>query len=122
MNDNTTKLLEQLAQKLGTTAEYLWSVLVKQAFVSAITDLIYVVIILFAGYGLFRLHKLFSKVEENGDCIYEDYEDVTIKPMIIVTSIWAFLFILCFFSIGNIINGFINPEYWALNEVLDAFK
>lgn len=121
MNDNTTKLIEQLAQKLGTTAEYLWSVLLKQAFVSAITDLMYLILVLLGGYGLFKLHKFLSKVEDNGDCIYED-AGFTVAVMIVATVIWAILFIVCFFSLGNIINGFFNPEYWALNEVLDTLK
>jgi len=122
MNDQTTKLLEQLAQKLGTTAEYLWGVLIKQAFVSAVTDLIYFIIVLIAGFGLFKLHKFLAKSNENGDCIYEDWEEVSIPPMILFAIIWAILFIACFFSIGNIINGFLNPEYWALSEILDTLK
>lgn len=31
MNEQTTKLIEQLAKELGTTAEYLWTVLLKQS-------------------------------------------------------------------------------------------
>lgn len=41
MNEQTVKLVEQLAQKLGTTTEYLWNVLIKQAPISAAIDMIY---------------------------------------------------------------------------------
>lgn len=35
MEEKTIKLIEQLAQKLGTTTEYLWAVLLKQAPIDA---------------------------------------------------------------------------------------
>ena len=35
MNEATAKLIEELAAKLGTTAEHLWGVLVRQAPISA---------------------------------------------------------------------------------------
>lgn len=37
MNEQTTKLIEQLATKLGTTVEYLYNVLIQQARVEIIT-------------------------------------------------------------------------------------
>jgi hypothetical protein len=42
--------------------------------------------------------------------------------MIALTIIWGVCIIACFFSIGNIINGFFNPEYWALKEILSSCK
>lgn len=53
MNEGTERLLTQLAEKLGTTTEYLWAVLLKQAPIDAIGQL--VSIVLFAcltGIGL----------------------------------------------------------------------
>ena len=119
MNEQTTKLIEQLAQKLGTTAEYLWTVLLKQAPISAATDALYFILVIIAGIGLWKLHRYLSK--ERGEyehSIYYDQEETVIIPMVIIAIIWGICFIACFFSIGNIINGFFNPEYWALKEVL----
>lgn len=119
MNDQTLKLVEQLAQKLGTTAEYLWQVLLNQAAISAATDLIYLVLTIFAGFALYRLHKYLSKEPEGSSySIYEDEEELAVIPMVFVLIAWLVVFIVCFFSIGNIINGFFNPEYWALNQIL----
>jgi predicted PurR-regulated permease PerM len=39
MNDNLSNILAALAQKLGTTVDYLWPLLVKQARVEAIIAL-----------------------------------------------------------------------------------
>jgi phosphotransferase system glucose/maltose/N-acetylglucosamine-specific IIC component len=123
MNEQTTKLIEQLAQKLGTTAEYLWTVLVKQAPISAATDALYFILVIIGGIFLWKLHKYLSKErgEYKHSIYYDEEENVTI-PMFIAVIIWAILFIVCFSSIGNIINGFFNPEYWALKEVLGACK
>ena len=121
MNDQTAKLLEQLAQKLGTTASYLWSVLLKQAFINAITDLLYLVLTIIGGFLLCKLHKHFSLENDNCDNIYYDNDYLGIV-MAIAAIIWGAIAIVCFFSIGNIINGFFNPEYWALDRILSSIK
>ena len=40
MNDQTVQLLRELAEKFGTTTEHLWGVLIKQAYISGVGDLI----------------------------------------------------------------------------------
>ncbi len=40
MSEKTEQLLRELAQKLGTTAEHLWGVLIKQAYVDSIIGII----------------------------------------------------------------------------------
>lgn len=116
MNEQATKLIEQLAQKLGTTTEYLWSILLKQAPISAMIDLIYLIIATIMGIVLWKLHKYFAKEDE-----YEDRAEVKLT-MVVLTFVWIMFFTICFFSIGDIINGFFNPEYWALKEILRACK
>ncbi len=119
MNEQATKLIEQLAQKLGTTAEYLWAVLLKQAPISAMVDLVYLVIVIIMGIGMYKLHKYCTKeTGEYKESIYEDNGEFVRPAMVILTIVWVIFFIICFFSIGNIVNGFFNPEYWALKEVL----
>ena len=121
MNEQTTKLIEQLAKKLGTTAEYLWTVLLKQAPISAMIDLVYLVIVTITGIGLYKLHKYCTKeTGEYKESIYEDKGELVIPAMVVLATAWVIFFIACFFSIGNIINGFFNPEYWALKEILGA--
>lgn len=121
MNEQTAKLVEQLAQKLGTTTEYLWSVLLRQAPISALTDLIYFVLVCIGGVFILKAHKNFSKENERRDSKYYD-NDALAPIMIVVVVIWTVLFLAAFFSIGNIVNGFFNPEYWALDEILSSLK
>lgn len=50
MDEKYYELLERIATKLGTTAEHLWGVMVKQAPISGITDLISIVVLIAAAF------------------------------------------------------------------------
>lgn len=127
MNDQQTKLIEQLAQKLGTTTEYLWGVLVRQAFIDSIGSLFQMAIIVLYGIILYRLHKRFIK-EEKIEGSYNAFQNTyyryesTIYIMFLGLVIFIILAFIAFFAIGDVINGFINPEYWALEKVLRIIK
>lgn len=120
MDSNTQQLLQQLANKMGTTVQYLWSVLIKQARVSAITDLITLSITILLAYAIFRIHlKLSFTKGTSSHCKYDDNEAYGIIMLVGTITIAAMLLIhLCF--MGDTINGFFNPEYWALKEILDS--
>ena len=59
MNDQTAKLIEQLAQKLGTTTEYLWSVLIKQAPIDALSRLAFFIVSIIGGIIIYKAHRYF---------------------------------------------------------------
>lgn len=125
MNEQTAKLIEQLAQKLGTTTEYLWSVLLKQAQIQAMVTLFQFLLIAIFGYVLLKIHKSLSvKKDYNGynETGYSHYEEKVGIPMVVGVVIFAFLAICAFFCIEDVFNGFFNPEYWALSKVLSAVK
>ena len=59
MNENTARLLDNLATKLGTTSEYLWSVLLKQAPISgwiAVVEIVIFVVGIVAIAIIFNIH------------------------------------------------------------------
>jgi len=125
MNENTSKLIEQLAAKLGTTSQYLWSILLKQAAVSATVTLIQMILIFGYGYVLYRIHlKLLKKKSDDkyAENIYESTEGGAAVPMIMGGLLFIILATMSLCSIGDIVNGYVNPEYWALNKVLDTIK
>ena len=125
MNEQTLKLIEQLAQKLGTTSEYLWSILLKQAPIEATTLLCQTVFVVIYGIFIWETHKYLSEKVNNGKYIetrYEEYEEKAVLPMAVAVFIFMICFIACFFCFGNIINGYFNPEYWALEKILNAAK
>ena len=122
MNDNTTKLLEQLAKKMGTTTEYLWRVLLKQAPIDATVTLLQFIAIVLFGYAIWRVHKKLLSEDKDGDTGYYKYEEAAAIPMIIATIVFAIMFLICFCCLGDIVNGYFNPEYWALQKVLSSVK
>jgi heme/copper-type cytochrome/quinol oxidase subunit 2 len=119
MNEQTTKLIEQLAQKLGTTSEYLWSILVKQAPIEATISLILFLLTWVLLFILWKTHRFLLKEDESGDNLYyeKDYLEIV---MIMASFIWVFLLILSTINFLNNISGYFNPEYWALKNILGA--
>jgi hypothetical protein len=119
MNDQTTKLIESLAAKLGTTADYLWAVLLKQAPVDATLTLIQILIVIAAGVTLYKAHMHLSN--DKNDNSY--YQREAYGPLMGVLFIgWMFFAGAAFFAIPNVINGYFNPEFWALDYVLSQVK
>jgi hypothetical protein len=120
MSNQTEKLLKNLAEKLGTTAEYLWEVLLVQAKVQAIIDLVLILSALFFGFLLKKLHNYFYK----NNCYSSKNEDMNLTDalMIIFGFLWVIFTIIVLFQIPEMLTGFFHPEYWALQEVLKTIK
>ena len=116
MSDNTAKLIEQLAVKLGTTSEYLWQVLINQASVSAIQSVFMLLMASVILIILYRCHLYFMTAEKGRDDSRYYYADYTQLIPISVMGLTALCCIV--FSIENIITACLNPEYWALNKIL----
>lgn len=119
MNDNTVQLLQGLADKLGTTSEYLWSILLKQAPVFAwITTAQYVATLLLL-IVLWRYRKPISNaikvmVEET-----EIFGVILVGIGIVCLTLWL---IACVCVFESVVTAFVNPEYWALDKVLATVK
>lgn len=125
MNEQTSKLIEQLAQKLGTTSKYLWNILLHQAPISATSTLVLYAITIIIGIIAFKIHKkLLAPIPNDtyNDNLYEKYEIGAVLPMVLVALIIVIMTICCLIDFDNIVTGYFNPEYWALNKVLDTLK
>lgn len=122
MNENTLKIIEELAKKLGTTSEYLWGVLVKQAPINSTIDVFLVLIIMLFGFVLYKIHKKLMLKNENGKTGYYEHEEMVCIPRILAVILFFTLFVTSFFLIKDIIIGYFNPEYWALDKILSKFK
>lgn len=115
MNETTDKLIRDLAAKLGTTAEHLWGVLIRQAPITAITDLLEVLILaavcVYGGRRLMRWHK---KLQESGDADHPGF--VLLYVGFVVLLCITIICALC--SVSGIVTAFTNPEYWALKQIV----
>jgi hypothetical protein len=109
------KRLDALADKLGTTAAYLWSVLVKQAWLNGIDDLMAVGFLTVLAITFFRYsNKCFVKAKKGDDSYYVGAYILRVAMFIAIG-----IAIACF---SDGIQHFINPAYFALHEVLETLE
>lgn len=111
MNEQTNQLLRELAEKLGTTTEYLWLVLVRQAPISAWTTLISIVITILLCSGL--IVWVNRKIKAN-----EGANDWHICCMGLSAVVLVITFAAILIELPMIVAGLTNPEYWALKQIL----
>lgn len=118
-----TELLRDLAKELGTTVDFMWGILIKQAFVDAIAIMIFTIMVITSGIILYFKHKKFSEpVKENySRNTYEDSDFVT-PLMTLASAIWLGCFIVNLTLIPDMVNGFFNPGYYALNKILQLIN
>ena len=116
MDDNTRILLEGLAEEMGVAVEVLWGALLRQAPIAGAMGLLGV--LLFAAVtviGLFLVCRALRSCEG-------DLDDLSRFGLLLAGAVLA----VCFGAIllaeiprvGIYLAGFLNPEYWALREVL----
>lgn len=122
MDDKTTALIEKLAEKLGTTAEHLWGVLLHQAPISGAVDLATVVVVVLAAIGLVRFVKgKTTKPAETKDERYThaEWEEEGAGLAWLGTAIYLIITgLVVIGSAQGIVAAFFNPEYWALSHIL----
>lgn len=120
MNDQAVKLIEELAKSLGTTSKYLWSILLKQAPISGAIDFLIFGCLSLGVYIIWRIHLiLMSTPEDSHNSYYEEYEYAGII-MVVFCAIYMIFWIISLISTINSITCFVNPEYWALEQILNA--
>lgn len=118
MDDKTTQLLTDLATKLGTTAEYLWGVLVRQAYVNFWANVAYDVITIIA---VCLTYKLITKAISYFSNLNDDDEPKLVAHMIVTVLVGIVTIILTIASLCNfddMMTSILNPEYWALHQIL----
>ena len=115
MNDQTVQLLNQLAQKLGVTTTYLWAVLVKEARIEAISETVWVLFVIGLVVGIVRYWKWVKTLDRY------DADGPVVFGIIVSDVIFVFVIIvLC--NVSDIPTQLLNPQYWALDQVLQAIK
>lgn len=117
--------LQAIAQKFNTTVEHLWGILTKQGLVEGIyyliISLIGVVILSAIPFTLSWLGKQIEK--DDNKAIYgnpaEGWMILTVFYTIIsLVAGFAMIIVPLYFAI----TGLINPEYFAVKQLLTIFK
>jgi len=122
MDENMIQIIDKLATKLGTTAEYLWSVLVKQAPLTGIIHLLFMLGMVVAVVWWFGFVKKRTtcppKTHENQypQAVWE--KEMALPAWFSVFSITLIVMVIIGENLPLIVAAFFNPEYWALKQIL----
>ncbi len=122
MDDKYQALIEALASKLGTTAEHLWGVLIRQAPMSGIVDIVLCVTISAATVWFVALVKHNTtepKATKENEYPYAEWKNE------VAFIAWIAAFVAGVFALSyitntahGIVSAFANPEYWALKQLV----
>lgn len=115
MDANTLAALQTVAAKLGTTAEHVWAILLSQAPISA------------ALWGINALAFSLAMWLAVRFTIkhYDDRDWEATGPVMGAFAVATLLFcwvLSLLVGLNSAVTALINPEYWALNELLRAIK
>jgi len=117
MDKVTEELIRELAQKLGTTAGHLWEVLIRQAIISSIIDIIVIAAWIFS---IILMYKFISgkTTKKHPNEKPEWGEEMAYLAWIVFVTVFVIILILSGLAISDILSAFINPEYWAFRHLI----
>lgn len=119
MKMDLNQALEQLASAFNTTVENLYPLLIKQAYVTGIASsigiliswlLLAVVLLIFKKHGIRKDEQLGGA--SFGTIILTVFSIAMTLVIAIITTTVGY----------EVITALVNPEYWALKEVLSYLK
>jgi hypothetical protein len=115
-------LLTSLAEKFGTTVEHLWSVLVKQAAIYATANIALTLVSVIVWVCMFvlvqRKTRAPKETKENPYPVPEWTHEGAAIAWLVVAVATALAIFQVYHTIEIVITATMNPEYWALQQVL----
>lgn len=112
------------ALKIG--AEHVYKVLVMQQVVYAICYLLCFIfgLILFAfAYKQYNVYdKKWNEFRKAGGGRYDDFFHISVVFCIAGLLLGVIFFVVGCVNIGNIVSGFVNPEYGAIQDIINFVK
>src|SRR5690625_2832396 len=106
-SEKIAEYIETLAAKLGVAAEHVYGVLVRQAFVDGVRGVIFAIVLAGVSYLMFRITTRVIRSEDEAFAIFP-------IAAFVITLVMALVFMY------NGIGQLINPEYYAIREILDV--
>ncbi|MCY9274563.1 hypothetical protein [Bacillus haynesii] len=116
--DKAMEYIDKLAAKLGVAAEHVYGVLVKQAFANGVTDsIIGAVFLMIAVVAGVIITKVTLKSYEERHC------DWDCEWFFVVLAVGLLVILpggIGIYVIAEGLKALINPEYYAIKEILDT--
>jgi uncharacterized protein YqhQ len=123
--DKVTAYIDALAQKLGVAAEHVYITLIRQQYVEGITSII---ACLFAIGVTFYIAKKTTELTKNKrEAAKEKWitsmsEDLAPVAVAVTWVLFFISLIVTMFVIPGSVSQLINPEYYAIKEILNSLK
>lgn len=122
MDDKTLQALTALANKMGTTAEYLWGVLLLQAPITGVIDLALMatLVALSVMWCRFVMRKT-TTPNPSDECRYPEAEwqdEAATVSWLSVAALVCVTALSVTTSLAPTAAALLNPEYWALMQIL----
>jgi amino acid transporter len=118
LDNKITNLLEGLANKLGTTTDHLWNVLMHQAHIEAFKNIATIVFFIIADTLMFKYAFKHNK-DKNLKNTKGDFESIA---MLLFVVILVFIIVITVNLLPETIDAIFNPEYWALHNILKSIR
>ena len=121
-SENLSQMLNLLANKLGVKAEQLFETVMKQAKVEFFMDIVYllalIAMFLVGLYGIYFALPFLTDSKPVTDGMQVILSLITIGSFsfLIIPLIWILP------TIHEVITLKLNPQYWALNDILNSVK
>ena len=126
MEEKAFEYIDAIAANLGVAAEHVYGALLKQAMVSGLRSVVYIIICLAVSYAIIKvLKRVYSDVKEDEEGLFIDSYGVTLGgvfALIFGGIALVIMFFVIMADISNASTALLNPEYWALKEILDTIK
>ena len=126
MEEKAFEYIDAIAANLGVAAEHVYGALLKQAMVSGLRSVVYIIICLAVSYAIIKvLKRVYSDIKEDEEGLFVDSYGVTLGgvfALIFGGIALVIMFFVIMADISNASTALLNPEYWALKEILDTIK
>ena len=127
MAEQVTQIIDSICERLGVAAEYLYPLLVRQAYVDGITALLGCLLFPASIVALYFFYKHFFKPDKEGKTrrdVYYMRDDGLFSTIMLVCL--ATVAIATFFTslgcIGTAISALANPEWYVITSILNKLK
>ena len=122
MDEKILHSINELASKLGVTAEYIWGILLRQAPISAINN--FIIMASFVIATILAIRYTIRKItppdatKENPHPYAEWNDETSVFALAEVALLVGVSALVILYLFPSFVSALVNPEYWALKQIL----
>ena len=125
MDDNTLRAITALSGKLGIAADMLWGALLRQSQIAAVIEVVASLVLAIGCVWWFRIVRKNTTAppqERVDQYVRSKWDDIASPARVSVFFFTLLSLILAYFWLSDAITAIINPEYWALKQIMSLVR